>query len=37
MNPCQNGGTCVDKVNSFQCICREGWEGEDCSVSKYDV
>nr|XP_024219617.1 protein jagged-1b-like [Halyomorpha halys] len=32
-NPCQNGGTCVDKINSFQCICREGWEGEICSIN----
>ncbi|XP_044728206.1 protein jagged-1b isoform X2 [Chrysoperla carnea] len=30
VNPCQNGGTCVDKINSFQCMCKEGWEGEVC-------
>ncbi|XP_076306369.1 protein jagged-1-like isoform X2 [Tachypleus tridentatus] len=30
-NPCQNGGTCVDKINSFQCICKEGWKGPICS------
>jgi hypothetical protein len=35
LNPCQNGGTCVDKVNSYQCICKEGWEGEICSISMY--
>jgi hypothetical protein len=35
LNPCQNGGTCVDKVNSYQCICKEGWEGEICSMSMY--
>ncbi|KAF7990587.1 hypothetical protein HCN44_000392 [Aphidius gifuensis] len=29
-NPCLNGGTCVDLVNSFQCICREGWAGDLC-------
>ncbi|RZF46822.1 hypothetical protein LSTR_LSTR008054 [Laodelphax striatellus] len=34
LNPCQNGGTCVDKVNSFQCICREGWEGDTCTINK---
>ncbi|XP_063231226.1 protein jagged-1b [Bacillus rossius redtenbacheri] len=33
-NPCQNGGTCVDKVNSFQCICKEGWEGEICTINR---
>ncbi|XP_049960051.1 protein jagged-1b [Schistocerca serialis cubense] len=34
VNPCQNGGTCVDKVNSFQCICKEGWEGDICERNK---
>nr|CAD7441239.1 unnamed protein product [Timema bartmani] len=33
VNPCQNGGTCVDKVSSFQCICKEGWEGEICATN----
>ncbi|XP_066257423.1 protein jagged-1b [Euwallacea similis] len=33
INPCENGGTCVDKVNSFQCICNEGWEGALCSIN----
>ncbi|XP_010880719.2 protein jagged-2b isoform X3 [Esox lucius] len=28
--PCQNGGTCIDGVNSFQCICPDGWEGRLC-------
>lgn len=35
VNPCENGGTCVDKVNAFQCICIEGWEGALCSISKF--
>ncbi|XP_014252915.1 protein jagged-1b isoform X2 [Cimex lectularius] len=35
-NPCQNGGTCVDKINSFQCICREGWEGDLCTINTDD-
>ncbi|XP_024147064.1 protein jagged-2b isoform X2 [Oryzias melastigma] len=29
-NPCRNGGTCIDGVNSFQCFCPDGWEGELC-------
>uniref|UniRef100_A0A6Q2ZCH1 Delta-like protein n=1 Tax=Esox lucius TaxID=8010 RepID=A0A6Q2ZCH1_ESOLU len=28
--PCQNGGTCIDKVSLYQCICAEGWEGPNC-------
>lgn len=35
LNPCQNGGTCVDKVNAFECICKEGWEGDTCAISEY--
>lgn len=34
INPCENGGTCVDRVNAFQCICKEGWEGALCNISK---
>ncbi|KAI5706104.1 hypothetical protein M8J75_004855 [Diaphorina citri] len=29
-NPCQNGGTCVDKVNSFQCIYKNECEPNPC-------
>lgn len=34
LNLCENGGTCVDKVNAFQCICKDGWEGALCNISK---
>ncbi|XP_059481287.1 protein jagged-1b isoform X2 [Neocloeon triangulifer] len=33
-NVCKNGGTCVDKVNSFQCYCRDGWEGQFCQIDR---
>ncbi|KAK3912487.1 Protein jagged-1b [Frankliniella fusca] len=36
LNPCLNGGTCVDRVNSFQCICKEGWEGDTCAINRND-
>ena len=33
-NPCLNGGRCVDKVNSYQCICKTGYSGINCGTSK---
>ncbi|XP_065167947.1 protein jagged-1b-like [Atheta coriaria] len=32
-NPCENGGTCIDKINDFQCICKDGWEGALCNIN----
>ena len=32
-NPCRNGGTCIDGVNSYACICSGGWEGAHCETS----
>lgn len=29
-SPCMNGGTCVDEVNQFSCICAKGWAGVTC-------
>ena len=33
-NPCKNGGTCTDKVNSFTCACADGFEGDTCETAK---
>ncbi|XP_078278371.1 cubilin [Rhinoraja longicauda] len=30
-NPCQNGGTCLNLVDSFFCICTNNWKGPTCS------
>ena len=29
-NPCQNGATCTDHVNSYNCTCAPGYEGANC-------
>lgn len=31
-NPCQNGGTCVDMYNGYDCRCTPNWEGKTCST-----
>lgn len=33
-NPCQNGGTCYDKDNSYICSCPIGFNGTHC---EYDI
>ncbi|NXJ96460.1 NCAN protein, partial [Corythaixoides concolor] len=29
-SPCQNGGTCIDEVNSFICLCLPSYGGSRC-------
>uniref|UniRef100_A0A674DK64 Neurogenic locus notch homolog protein 1 n=1 Tax=Salmo trutta TaxID=8032 RepID=A0A674DK64_SALTR len=30
LNPCHNGGTCIDGINSFTCQCPEGYHDATC-------
>ena len=33
--PCTNGGSCIDvNVDTFICLCRDGYFGTDCGQSK---
>ena len=32
LDPCLNGGSCLDDVGSFSCECRPGFEGEHCEI-----
>jgi len=27
---CMNGGSCLDGIGSFTCVCADGWEGKFC-------
>lgn len=31
-NPCQNGATCVDDLNSYTCSCQSGYQGTHCET-----
>ena len=33
--PCQNGGTCTDLINAYDCACRDGYEGTDCETGNF--
>lgn len=30
--PCEHGGTCLNLVNGYHCLCPSNWEGRDCDV-----
>ncbi|XP_063960551.1 uncharacterized protein LOC129267997 isoform X2 [Lytechinus pictus] len=31
-DPCQNGATCTDEINSYNCICAPGYNGTNCDT-----
>ena len=31
-NPCQNGGTCTNSVDGFECACLDGYDGRRCGA-----
>ena len=33
-DPCINGATCVDAVNSYSCDCVAGYTGEYCEIGR---
>ncbi|XP_037384509.1 coagulation factor VII [Talpa occidentalis] len=33
-NPCQNGGSCEDQLQSYLCFCPEDFEGRNCETNK---
>ena len=35
-SPCENSGTCVDvNVDTFVCVCRDGYFGTNCGESEF--
>jgi len=38
LQPCLNGGTCVDtEVDTYHCLCEEGFTGDHCGVDVKDL
>ena len=35
-NPCENGGSCSDGIDSYTCDCLDGYDGADCENGKFD-
>jgi hypothetical protein len=33
-DPCQNGGTCKDLVNAYECECVAGYDSKNCDIGK---
>lgn len=31
-NPCRNGGTCIDQLATYECICPEDYVGRQCEA-----
>ena len=36
IDSCQNGGICMDGLNSFTCSCQTGYTGTYCETCKLD-
>ena len=32
IDPCKNGGECVDQTNDYKCLCPAGFSGKNCQV-----
>ena len=31
-DPCHNEGYCIDQLNSYQCQCKPGFQGQNCEI-----
>ena len=36
-SPCQNGGSCTDRINAYTCNCVDGYYGTNCETGNVPV
>jgi len=36
-NPCENGATCIDAVDSYTCSCVAGYTGTHCETGNSTI
>ena len=36
-SPCQNGGTCIVGINSYNCSCDVGYVGDNCQTGNFII
>lgn len=37
MNPCHNGGSCIDNVNGYDCKCSQNTKGTHCQIRNEEI
>jgi len=35
-SPCQNGGSCLDQLGGYRCVCEAGFGGDNCQLDVDD-
>ena len=36
-DPCENGGTCEDEINAYNCVCAPGYNGTQCDSGRHNI